>query len=530
MSYLTRPLLLGKITMNFKPWYAGIAFMGALTSLSTPVQAMDRGEALESTAKQKTGAQNVPTRNITGFSSALRCMDNKLITFSVPETWVVVEEILDQTKKVNAGAKDMFLTAVSEMTRRSRSIKLIAYGNDSGNTYSLMQNSERKVRVTADYGVRGSITQLDENVIKKQSEAGFTLPFLSASRAGTASTSVLGLDLNIINAKDFTIIPGVSSKNSTVIYKEGSGSDGEGSIRKLGLNFSFSLSNSDGQSQALRNLVELAAIELTGRLEKLPYWQCLGIDENTEEVKAEVSDWWEELSADQPRLVTYLQRQLKARGLYTGELDGQPDDELLNGLMIYRKALGLPESTKLDFPFFNAYLNGNHAELQPKARQEFAKYIANRPKPPEPPALSPDGIANVNLELVGTQPVQGGQNYAMTVNVDRPGYLYCYLQDESDKISRVFPNHYQANNQIAPGTKIELPGKMPFSFVANSKKVAETMACFSTSSDIAAKLLPDAWGSDLEPLNIGSFDALSSAFATASDGKVGLGVVYVKVK
>jgi curli biogenesis system outer membrane secretion channel CsgG len=452
-----------------------------------------------------------------------------LVTYAVPETWVVVEEIMDQTKKVNAGVKDMFITSISEMTRRSRAIKLIAYGNDSSNTFSLMQNAERKLQVNPDFAVRGSITQLDENIAKKQTEGGFSLPFFSASKAGTTSSAMLGIDLSVISAKDFTIVPGVTSKNSTLLYKEGSGSDGEGTIKKLGLNFSYSLSKSDGQAQALRNLVELAAIELVGRLNKLPYWQCLGIDGKTDEVKLEVSDWWEELNADKTRLITYLQRQLKARGVYTGDIDGEADDELLNGLLSYRRAMGIQASSKVDEEFFSTYLASSHMEIQGKARTDFAKYLASKPAPMAPAALSPDGVANVKLNLLGDSPKRD-QNYSISIATDRDAFVYCYLQDENDKIARVFPNRFVNNALIKSGGALQLPGQQPFGLVANSKGVLETFACFASATDVAGNLPSAAWGVDLEPLNVSGFDAIGEAFAKTSQGKIGLGVLDVKVK
>ena len=489
----------------------------------------NRKEVESATKDVKSGTQNTPTRTITGFTSSLRCMDNMLVTYAVPETWVVMEEILDQTKKVNAGVKDMFITSMSEMTRRSRAIKVVAYGNDSSNTFSLMQQSERKLTINPDFAVRGSITQLDENLAKKQTEGGFSLPFFSASKAGSTSSAMLGLDLSVISAKDFSIIPGVTSKNSTLLYKEGAGTDGEGTIKKLGLNFSYSLSRSDGQAQALRNLVELAAIELVGRLNKLPYWQCLGINGNGDEVKLEVSDWWEELNADKVRLITYLQRQLKARGVYSGDIDGEPDDELLNGLLAYRRALGIPATSKVDEPFFTAYLAANHQEVQASARAEFAKYLASRPVPAAPQGLSPDGVANVKVGLLG-EPPKRDQNYSVSIVTDRDAYMYCYLQDENDKIARVFPNRFAASALLKPGSVLQLPGHLPFGLVANSKGALETLACFAAPTDVASDLPTAVWGTDLEPLAANGFDVIGAAFAKASPGKVGLGVLDVKVK
>lgn len=92
-----------------------------------------------------------------------------------------------------------------------------------------------------------------------------------------------------------------------LIRKSGKGADADLSYKKFGINFDFVASQSDGQGQALRNLVEMSAIELFGRLMKIPYWNCLGVPDTDEGVKAEIEDWWDMLQSEVPSLVSYLQ-------------------------------------------------------------------------------------------------------------------------------------------------------------------------------------------------------------------------------
>mgnify|MGYP003377281780 CR=1 FL=1 len=56
--------------------------------------------------------------------------------------------------------------------------------------------------------------------------------------------------------------------------------------------FSFATTRSEGTSQAARNMVELAAIEVVGKLTRLPYWQCLGMRDDEPEVQRETEDWF----------------------------------------------------------------------------------------------------------------------------------------------------------------------------------------------------------------------------------------------
>jgi hypothetical protein len=134
-------------------------------------------ETLKATEEVKVGPQAAPFRTITSFSQALRCMDNHMITFGVRDVSVLVEELTDQTKKVSAGTRDMLISAVSEMTKRSRAIKLVAYGQDSNNVIGFLQQAERKsaYSLIPQFDIKGSISQFDESVAKKDASFGVSL-------------------------------------------------------------------------------------------------------------------------------------------------------------------------------------------------------------------------------------------------------------------------------------------------------------------------------------------------------------------
>src|SRR3569623_1457822 len=186
---------------------------------------------IDSAHRLKQGPQEKPFRSITSFSSALRCMDDLMISNGVRDVSVLVEDLIDQTKKVNAGTKDMLISAVSDMTKRSRAIRLIAYGQDSGNLIGFLAAAERKnaYAIVPQYDIKGSISQFDDNIAKKSVELGlahgenFNLGY---GRSGAAT--ILGIDLTILNTGDLSVVWGVTSRNAVLIYKSGKGLDGEG--------------------------------------------------------------------------------------------------------------------------------------------------------------------------------------------------------------------------------------------------------------------------------------------------------------
>src|SRR5438067_531749 len=90
-------------------------------------------EVMANTETVRKGPQDAPRRSITGFSDGLRCMDSTLLFYGVRDVSALVEDLPDQTKKVNAGTKDMLISAISDMTARSRAVRLVTFGMDSGN-------------------------------------------------------------------------------------------------------------------------------------------------------------------------------------------------------------------------------------------------------------------------------------------------------------------------------------------------------------------------------------------------------------
>ena len=124
----------------------------------------------------KVGPREAPSRSITNFSKALRCMDALLIDYGVYDISMLVEDLKDNTGNVKAGARDMLISAISDITRRSHALKLIAFGADSGNLVSFLAsaNETGAYAVLPQFDIRGSISQLDKSVAAKDASAAYT--------------------------------------------------------------------------------------------------------------------------------------------------------------------------------------------------------------------------------------------------------------------------------------------------------------------------------------------------------------------
>jgi hypothetical protein len=489
-----------------------------------------RKEASQVTEDLRKGPEGPPIRTITNFTSALRCMDNMFLMYGIRDLVVITEDLTDQTKKVSAGTKDMLISSVSEMTKRSKAVRLIAYGADSSSMIGFMKEAEQKTmfKLIPQYGIRGSITQLDENVGKKTEGGGIAIdPFFGVGRAATAATTILGLDLAMVSTADLSIVSGATSTNSVAIIKSGSGIEGEAGYKKFGINFQSNISRSEGTAQALRTLVELAVVELFGKLTKTPYWVCIGGTSKNETVKNEISDWYSGMYSD-GEVVSYWQQQMRIRGVYAGDVNGQNDPALISAITAYRDAMGLEKSAVVDLAFFTAYLEANHYDIAPKAREKLASYSKAAP----PPVAATGGPINLTVASVkGGNQFKRGERLFVKVTPNRNAYVYCFMQDENKQIARFFPNRFSKDALVAANRGVQLPNGKEFNIDVNTKGVQEQIICFATGKDVYAEIVPVIGGGDIDvPTQVQSLAELENAFKKVAGPTLGVGNFIVNVR
>jgi curli biogenesis system outer membrane secretion channel CsgG len=430
-------------------------------------------------------------RTVTSFNEGLRCMDGQLGTYGVGAS-LIVEDLNDRTQKVPAGTTDMFISAMSQMTRRSQAIRTMAFSDDTKNLTTFMTRAGSKEAFQPEniptYAIRGSITQFDDNLAKKTVDGGITLgigqkTFLGAGASKSSSINMVALDLAAVRAKDFSLVAGVNSRNSAAILQEGWGVDGEASYKKLGVNFMTSLSKSDGKSIALRNLVELSAIELMGKLNKIPYWKCLGVPSSQPEVAAEIEDWHQSMASGEK--VAFYLRHFRAMGLVADDGAPVPGYVLKEALRSYFKALNLPYDGKLSLKLMRAHYDANQDQILPAAMAAMEEERRNR--------------LEVKLTLAN-KPAEADQGQAkFTIFNNTDSFVYCFLQDEKKAVMRVYPNPWQPSALIPAQQTVAMPRPGAFNVLAHPK-VAQTVACYATRKDVSARLPAMLGGQGLSPI------------------------------
>jgi hypothetical protein len=348
--------------------------------------AADKDDMERAADRVRSGPKAAPVQNDTSFAAGLKCMDNLFRSYGVHNVSVVIDEIPDATKKVNVGARDMFISATSQMTRASHAVRLIPVVDSK----VFSESKRQRVVADSDFVIQGSISQFDDSMLQKQRDGAVCLWYLCIGAADSDTFSGLGLDLNLVETSGMTLVPGANVRNAVLIRKHGKGFDGDLTIKKFSTQYNFTLVSSDGNGQALRTLVDLGAIEMYGRLLKLPYWSCLGVTDEDPDVKAEINDWWEEMAGDEHdhrRLLAWLQIQMRAQGLYAGDITGRPDAALLRAVRAYRMALGQPDDLNLNAAFLRRYLEADHYEVRKVAAARLEE-IAQKEGPLPPPVAA----------------------------------------------------------------------------------------------------------------------------------------------
>lgn len=439
-------------------------------------------------------ARVAPAAATIDLAASLRCMDNLLLEFGVRDLSATVEDASDGAQRDPGMVRDLLVTAVSDMTQRSRAIRVVS-------------------------ARRGGTTPAPPFTLRST---------VSVQPAGAAQTR-LGLGLAVLNSADRSVVPGTASRHEALLLTRGGERRVE--VRHLGRALELA-SGGDVVTDGWRGLTQLAAIEGVGRLARVPYWTCLGLRAD-DSLHAEMQDWYDTMAARPAELIAWFQWQLHQRRVYDGPTDGVAHPAFRDAVTRYRALLGLSAEPKLSLSFFTAYLGADHRQLAaqiPAAPSPAPAEAGRAPSAatavaaggPGPAAEAPAGPLTLRVGSAGAaRPLERGEPLQLSIRPSRSAHVYCFLQDENRRVSRFFPNRFQPDARVAADTGLQLPGRMRFQIVMNPRGVVETVSCFATERDVLPELPAALAAGDFQPLQVSSLDQLRSAFARVSGGKLG---------
>ena len=499
-----------------------------------------------------------PTRSLSSFSESLMCMDRMLRESQLPTTLITSKSIPDFSSRVPAAAKDMIITALSQMSRLSHAFRYVDYEVDIARqdtvqnlTTILLNNNQMQLQRPALY-VSGAIAYVDQNVINNRFDVGTSASRLDTGYSQSKNATVIGLELHLGDFRTRTLIPGLDSANEVIIGGSGQGLDLAGRIGDYGVKFNVGRDYSIGAGGALRTLIDLGMIEMVGKWARVPYWQCLTLEQTHPDFQRQMRDWFDEGSA----LVhnKLVQRSMVSQGYLAN--DGKPLDERSPELVIalgkFQADTGLAVTGVVDFATYEralrnfVSLNANGQLLQvgwsaagsiasvasgtstsTDASTDATKAISGSPylqaalgAPPLPRRLE----LQLENPLVGRPAFEVGEQIFLSASLSRASYLYCFLHEAGGTVMRLLPNATNPSALISANSAIRIPDWMsptPGFIMDATSAGTEHVGCYATDSEAADKLPAILGGTALLAIKgVSSLQSIDQAFDTGV-GKAG---------
>lgn len=472
-----------------------------------------------------------PVRTITSFDEPLRCMDNLFLSLGKKDIYITSAGVPDATGQIAAGTKEMLITAIAKMSARSGAFRFVDFDPTQIDVQMLSELiGLRPGFVAPRYYIRGAITQLDSNVLSSSASAGISAPSLDLALSRGQIVSVMSVDLNIGELITRQIMPGMSASNSIAVVRTGQGGEVGGIIGKVGLSLNVQFDHSEGFHQAVRNLIELSAIESLGKLMHVPYWQCLEMDQASPSYRTEARQWFDAMS-DTDRI--RFARSNLARAGYLANSDGDDavDARLRDAIARYQSEHDLVPNGRIDFDFYYRLMAEAGGAVGPKLEQSGVGNVApavNSPVaatiPAAPALMTPTPIVAPDLRLSTNRGEHPSYRVHETLAVEavttRDAFLYCYYQDADGTVARIFPNRYQPNALVHGSTPVQIPPRVDHAFDIRFEKARtkETVACVASNDELGVKLPDVLKGQDLAPLPMTNLQDVISNFRQLGGG------------
>ncbi len=469
---------------------------------------------------------SLPVKNLTNFSESLRCMDRLFLSYGVEDVVLTSAGIPDETGSITAGTKEMLISAISRMSRKSDAFFFVDYDAEQTDVHDLQGLlGFTEDFVIPDYYVRGAITQLDEGVLNKtvSGSIGYQADLTDADgntlspsglvdfNAGAAfdeTVSVVSVDLSMGYLSSRQIISGASAQNSIAIAQRTVDGGLAGTISKVGLNFNVLLNKGEGLHQAVRTLVELSTIEVLGRLAEVPYWRCLQLEHTNPEIVAEAREWFEDM--DQAEQIEFVQHMLAGGGYYEGEASGELDDQTKDAIARYQAANDLIADARVNFDLYASLINNDYSFDSPPPIS-IAEAKANTAQ-----ALEVEET-DLELDLEASSENDGAftldSELTLWATPSRDAHVYCYYADANGSVARIFPNRFQPNSQLNGGDTVQVPSdEAGFDIVLDRSGEEEQIACVASSRELALRLPEAMKQQDLTAIPVASVDDVIDAF------------------
>lgn len=481
-----------------------------------------------------------PTRSISSFSDSLMCMDHLFRETGMSTVLISSKSIPDYSGKIAVATKEMVVTALSQMSRVSNAFRFVDYEVNIAQqdtvqnlTTLLLNNNQIRLQRPALY-VSGAIAFVDQQVNSNNVDIGTSASRLETGYSQTRRSSVIGLELHLGDFRSRTIIPGLDSANEIVIGSGGQGLDLSGRIGNYGVQFNVGRDYTQGSGPAIRTLVELAMIELLGKWARVPYWQCLTLEQNHPEFMRQMREWYEGASPTARHQLVL--RSLLRRGYLANE---NPDDATLRtALARFQTDERMIVTGVVDFPTYERSLR-NFVSLTPEGHLQRigwetganASAVATSSQQGQPPEVD----LQVENIMLGRSGFEQGEQIFLSATVSRASYLSCYMRNARNEVIRLLPNATNKSGWVPGNQAVRIPDWMsptPGFVMDAGVPGQEVVGCFASDRNLSAQLPASLQKQAFQPLpGITNLEQIAAQMreAAGSNSTVGLGSLQWEV-
>ena len=525
---------------------ACVTTLALLTACATPANVRSDTK-FQSYASAADRPAMRPVRSMSNFSESLMCMDRMFREAQLPTTLITSKQIPDFSTRVAVATKDMIITALSQMSRLSNAFRYVDYEVDIARqdtvqnlTTILLNNNQIQLQRPALY-FSGAIAFVDQNVLDNRTDLGTSASRLDLGLSKSRNATIVALELHLGDFRSRTLIPGLDSANEVVIGNGGQGLDLAGRIGRYGVQFNVGRDYTQGTGAAVRTLVELATIELVGKWARVPYWQCLTLEQTNPNFQRQMRDWFDEGS---PSVYNNLvQRSLVSQGYLVNKgsaLDAN-NAELIAALGKFQADSGMVVSGVVDFETYERALR-NFVTLDKDGQMVQVGWSSTNASPLTAAAgagTKPRGVMagnqplaayggaplartiNMQVEnvLIGRTAFEVGEQIFVSAALSRSSHMYCFLNEAGGTVMRLLPNASNPNSLMSANQVVRIPdwmSPMPGFLMDPTSAGTERIGCFATDEDVTAKLPSLLSAAPLATLpGIANLDAVTSTFTQA---------------
>ncbi|MCG2657100.1 MAG: DUF4384 domain-containing protein [Hydrogenophaga sp.] len=517
-----------------------------MSGCSTPMDAR-KDASYQSHAHALDRPATRPVRSLSSFSDSLMCMDRLFRDAQIPTTLITSKQIPDFSGRVPVATKDMIITAISQMSRLSNAFRYVDFEVDIARqdtvqnlTTILLNNNQIRLQRPALY-VSGAVAFVDQNVINNRFDVGTSASRLETGYSRDKSATIIGMELHLGDFRSRTLIPGLDSANEVIVGSGGQGLDLAGRIGDYGWQFNVGRDYTQGSGAAVRTLVELAMIELAGKWARVPYWQCLTLEQNHPDFQRQLRDWHDEgATAVQQALVM---KSLRSGGYLTTETVKLPVNHptVRAAIAKYQADQGMVVTGVVDFMTYERALR-NYVTLGDKGQLLRVGWNTGNTEPaipsvadgqvtaaPTGPALGAEADPlHLNLQiknLVADKTVfEQGTQIFLSATVSRASHLYCYMQASNGGMVRLLPNATNPSSLVSANQTVRIPDWMVPSpgFVLDAGQPGEeAVMCFATGEDVLPRLPENMQAPGLAVIaGMSGMDSVEAAFSQATEGGI----------